>query len=56
MNISENYVTSDDPQAASKAFTQGADTLTIKDGSLDTHYLFQKVANLPNLKVQFVKK
>jgi len=56
MNISENYVTADDPQAASKAFTQGADTLTIKNGSLDTHYLFQKVANLPNLKVQFVKK
>ncbi|GER67463.1 hypothetical protein BpJC7_00390 [Weizmannia acidilactici] len=56
MNISENYVTADDPEAVKKGFTQGSDTLTIRNGSLDTHYLFQKVANLPDLKVQLVKK
>ncbi|KYD10656.1 DUF6230 family protein [Heyndrickxia sporothermodurans] len=56
MNISENYVQANDPEAASKAFTQGATTVTIKNGSLDTHYLFQQVAKLPGLKVEFIKK
>lgn len=56
MNISENYVTADDPQAVSKAFTQGADTVTITNGSLDTEYLFQQAVTLPGMKVEFIKK
>ncbi|MBS4174544.1 DUF6230 family protein [Bacillus sp. FJAT-49736] len=56
MNISENYVTADDPEAVSKAFTQGADTVTITNGSLDTEYLFQQAVTLPGMKVEFVKK
>lgn len=56
MNISENYVEDSDPQAVSKAFTQGADTITITNGDLDTQYLFQQVVSLPGMKVEFVKR
>ncbi|PKR83808.1 DUF6230 family protein [Heyndrickxia camelliae] len=56
MDISENYVNYSDPQAVSKAFTQGADTVTITNGSLDTNYLFQQAVTLPGMKVEFIKK
>ncbi|MBB2479273.1 hypothetical protein H5P36_03545 [Bacillus sp. APMAM] len=56
MNISENYVEASDPQAVSKAFTQGSDTITITNGSLDTQYLFQQAVTLPGMKVEFVRK
>jgi len=56
MDISENYVKSDDPEALKKGFTQGADTVTIKNGNVETHYLFQEYVTLPGLKVEFVKK
>lgn len=56
MNISENYVTSDDTNAVSKAFTQGSKTVKITNGNIETHYLFQNAVSLPNLKVEFIKK
>jgi hypothetical protein len=56
MNISENFVEATDPAAVSKAFTQGADTVTIKNGSLDTEYLFQQAVTLPGMTVEFIKK
>lgn len=55
MDISENYVEANDPEAVKKGFTQGASTVTIKNGNIETHYLFQEMVTLPGLKVEFVK-
>jgi hypothetical protein len=56
MDISEHNVDLSNPANASKEFTQGSDTITIKNGSLDTSYLFQQAVSLPGMKVEFVKK
>ncbi|MGV3488803.1 MAG: DUF6230 family protein [Tuberibacillus sp.] len=48
MDITERY--SDDP---SQEFSQGADTITLKNGNLETVYLFQDKVTLPGLKVTF---
>jgi len=56
MDISEHAVTPDekDPfKAVRESFTQGAQTITIKNGSLDTYYLFQEAVSLPGMKVEF---
>lgn len=43
MDISENYVEANDPEVVKKGFIQGASTVTIKNGNIETHYLFQEM-------------
>ena len=37
MDISENYVEANDPEVVKKGFIQGASTVTIKNGNIETH-------------------
>ena len=55
MTIADNYVgdVNDPLEKVSKEFTQGANSIVLKNGSLDTTYLFQKAIELPGLKVSF---
>lgn len=55
LTMKENYVGDEkDPVAASaKEFTQDAGTISIKNGVLQTLYLFQKTVSLPSMKVSF---
>ncbi|GGH85084.1 hypothetical protein JOD43_004210 [Pullulanibacillus pueri] len=55
MTMKENYVgdVKDPIKKVSKEFTQDSQSITLKNGSLDTTYLFQKAIELPGLKVSF---